>query len=57
MRIQAAMQKTLNSPEFKKQCEKFGCQSSYADSVQFLKDIASENYAVGSFMKQTLKSN
>jgi tripartite-type tricarboxylate transporter receptor subunit TctC len=57
MRIQAAMQKTLNSPEFKKQCEKFGCQSSYADSVQFLKDIASENYAVGSFMKQTLKNN
>jgi tripartite-type tricarboxylate transporter receptor subunit TctC len=57
MRIQAAMQKTLASPEFKKQCEKFGCQASYADSVQFLKDIASENGAVGSFMKQTLKSN
>lgn len=57
MRIQTAMQKTLASPEFKKQCEKFGCQSSYADSVQFLKDIASENYLVGNFMKQTLKNN
>ncbi len=56
-RIQAAMQKTLASPEFKKQCEKFGCVASYADSIQFLKDIASENYLVASFMKQTLKNN
>lgn len=56
-RIQAAMQKTLASPEFKKQCEKFGCVASYADSMQFLKDIASENYLVASFMKQTLKNN
>jgi tripartite-type tricarboxylate transporter receptor subunit TctC len=57
MRIQTAMQKTLASPEFKKQCEKFGCQASYADSTQFLKEIASENYLVGAFMKQTLKNN
>ena len=56
-RIQAAMQKTLASPEFNKQCEKFGCQSSYADSIHFLKDIATENSLVASFMKQTLKSN
>ncbi|MBU3630594.1 tripartite tricarboxylate transporter substrate binding protein [Polynucleobacter sp. AP-Melu-500A-A1] len=56
-RIQAAMQKTLASPEFKKQCEKNGCVASYADSMQFLKDIASENYLVASFMKQTLKNN
>ena len=56
-RIQAAMNKTLASPEFKKQCEKFGCIASYADSAQFLKEIASENYLVASFMKQTLKNN
>ena len=55
--IQAAMEKTLASPEFKKQCEKFGCQASYADNIAFLKEIASENFAVGSFMKQTLKNN
>lgn len=55
-RIQAAMQKTLSSPEFKKQCEKFGCQASFADSAQFLKDIASESLLVASFMKQTLKN-
>jgi len=56
-RIQVAMQKTLSSPEFKKQCEKFGCQASFADSTQFLKDITAENQLVSAFMKQTLKSN
>ncbi|MBT8584794.1 tripartite tricarboxylate transporter substrate binding protein [Polynucleobacter paneuropaeus] len=56
-RVQLAMQKTLNSPEFKKQCEKFGCQSSFVDSIQFLKEIAAENQLVAAFMKQTLKNN
>jgi len=55
LHIQAAMAKTLASPEFKKQCQKFGCQPAFADNIAFLKEIASENYAVGSFMKQTLK--
>jgi tripartite-type tricarboxylate transporter receptor subunit TctC len=55
--IQKAVQKTLNSAEFKKQCEKFGCQSSYADSAQFLKEIAAENQLVATFMKQSLKNN
>ena len=56
-KIQVAMQKTLSSPDFKKQCEKFGCQASFEDSAAFLKDIGAENQLVAEFMKQTLKNN
>ena len=56
-KIQVAMQKTLSSPEFKKQCEKFGCLAAFEDSDAFLKDINVENQLVAEFMKQTLKNN
>jgi tripartite-type tricarboxylate transporter receptor subunit TctC len=57
VRLQDAIAKTLNSPDFKKQCEKFGCLSAFSDSSQFLNEITIENQSVATFMKQTLKNN